>query len=332
MTFEEALAAWLPGQRWFAGKHAPITSLTITADTSLVPGEPGLRHLLLAVEQGAGGSDGGTDTYQVLAGVRRRLPDRLQHAVIGPDGRGNLAYDGLHDPELTKPLLAAMAAGSTIGTLRFASEAGAVIDAASDGLVLTAEQSNTSVLFGEEAILKLFRRPSPGPNPDLEIPRTLARLGSQHVAPPLGWIEGGLGGDTAVLGILAEYLRAAADGWSLAATSVRDLYAMESGSAAEAGGDFAGEAHRLGEATAEVHRDLAAAFGSEEIGREALAGLAGGMLRRLARAVAAVPDLAPHEPALHAAFSEVATLEDPVAVQRIHNDYHLGQAMHTQTG
>jgi maltokinase len=332
MTLEEALAAWLPGQRWFAGKHAPITSLAVTADTTLVEGDPGLRHLILSVGQTPAGAAGHTDRYQVLAGVRQRLPDRLQHAKIGPDGRGNLAYEGLHDPDLTRPLLAAMAAGETIGTLRFASEAGAVIDATGDSLVLTAEQSNTSVLFGEEAILKLFRRPSPGPNPDLEMPRALARLGSRHVAPPLGWIEGKLDGDTAVLAILATYLRTGTDGWSLAATSVRDLYAMESGSAAEAGGDFAGEAHRLGEATAEVHRDLAAAFGTEEIGRDALAGLAAGMLRRLAAAIATVPTLAPFERSLRAAFSEVATIEDPTAVQRIHGDYHLGQAMRTDTG
>jgi maltokinase len=332
MTVEEALAAWLPGQRWFAGKDAPVTSVAIIADTTLVTGDPGLRHLIISVGQRTAGGGVSTDRYQVLAGVRRRLPDRLRHAVIGPDGRGSVAYDGLHDPELTRPLLSAMATGATIGTLRFRREAGAEIDTESDGLVLTAEQSNTSVLFGEEAILKLFRRPSPGPNPDLVMPRALARLGSRHVAPPLGWIEGELDGDTAVLGILATYLRAAADGWSLAATSVRDLYAMESGSAAEAGGDFAGEAHRLGEATAEVHRDLAAAFGSEEAGREALAGLASGMLSRLAAAIATVPALARFEPSLRAAFGEVATLEDPLTLQRIHGDYHLGQAMRTQTG
>jgi maltokinase len=328
MTFEEALAAWLPGQRWFAGKDAPITSLAITADTTLAQGDPSLRHLIVSVTQGTAGPD----SYQVLAGARRQLPDVLQHAAIGQDADGVWFYDGLHDPELTGPLLAAMAAGEAIGPLRFASEPGAVIGTEGDGLVLTGEQSNTSVLFGEDAILKLFRRPAPGPNPDLEIPRALARLGSQHVAPPLGWIEGELDGGTAVLGILSSYLRAAADGWSLAATSVRDLYAMESGRAAEAGGDFAGEAHRLGEATAEVHRDLAAAFGTEEVGTEAMAGMSAAMLGRLDAAIATVPRLAAHERALRAAFGEVAALEDPLLVQRIHGDYHLGQVMRTQTG
>ncbi len=73
---------------------------------------------------------------------------------------------------------------------------------------------------------------------------------------------------TTTLAILSKYLRTATDGWTLAATSVRDLYAQDlyegdSVSAADAGGDFAGEAHRLGAATAEVHRDLAEAFGTD---------------------------------------------------------------------
>src|SRR5262249_60471347 len=81
MTFEEALAGWLPGQRWFAGKGAPIDRLAIVADTVLVEGDPGLRHLIVAVAQA-----GGTDRYQLLAGLRTAIPDRLEHAVIGPAG------------------------------------------------------------------------------------------------------------------------------------------------------------------------------------------------------------------------------------------------------
>ena len=81
MTFEEALTGWLPGQRWFAGKGAPIDRLAIVADTVLVEGDPSLRHLIVAVSQA-----GGTDRYQLLAGLRTAIPDRLEHAVIGPAG------------------------------------------------------------------------------------------------------------------------------------------------------------------------------------------------------------------------------------------------------
>ena len=327
MTFEEALAAWLPAQRWFAGKGTPITGLAITADTTLVTGDPGLRHLVLAVDQGSR-----TDSYQVFAGTRAELPGWLEHVRIGPASEGMTAYDGLHDPELTRTLLAAMAAEASIGPLCFARMPGSQIDTGLDSLVLTAEQSNTSLLFGEETILKVFRRPSPGPNPDLEVPAALARVGSPHVAEPLGWIATTATSEPTILAVLSTYLRAAVDGWSLAATSVRDLYASGTPRAAEAGGDFAGEARRLGEATAEVHRDLALAFGVEELPAAALRELSAQMLARLSDAVRAVPELAPYEAKLTVIFGEVATLDDPLEVQRIHGDYHLGQVMRTHSG
>jgi maltokinase len=332
MTFEEALTGWLPGQRWFAGKGAPIDRLAIVADTLLVEGDPSLRHLIVAVSQ-----PGGTDRYQLLAGLRTAIPDRLEHAVIGPAGDAQpgqawVAYDALHDPPLTRRLLAAMAGQETIGPLSFAAEPDAAIDTGLDSLVLTGEQSNTSMIFGEEAILKVFRRPHPGPNPDLEIPRALHRAGSQHVAPPLGWMQITLDDVPTVLAILSTYLRAATDGWLLAATSVRDLYASDAVSAAEAGGDFAAEAHRLGEATAEVHRALAEAFGTAELPASAHRDLAAQMRGRLDAAVAAVPQLAPHAGLLAEAFTELAGIDEPLPVQRIHGDYHLGQVIRTQAG
>jgi maltokinase len=332
MTFEEALTGWLPGQRWFAGKGAPIDRLAIVADTLLVEGDPSLRHLIVAVSQ-----PGGTDRYQLLAGLRTAIPDRLEHAVIGPaadaqPGQPWVAYDALHDPPLTRRLLAAMAGQETIGPLSFAAEPDAAIDTGLDSLVLTGEQSNTSMIFGEEAILKVFRRPHPGPNPDLEIPRALHRAGSPHVAPPLGWMQITLDDVPTVLAILSTYLRAATDGWLLAATSVRDLYASDAVSAAEAGGDFAAEAHRLGEATAEVHRALAEAFGTAELPASAHRDLAAQMRGRLDAAVAAVPQLAPYAGLLAEAFTELAGIDEPLPVQRIHGDYHLGQVIRTQAG
>ena len=333
MTFEEALTGWLPGQRWFAGKGAPIDHLAIVADTVLVEGDPGLRHLIVAVSQASG-----TDRYQLLAGLRTAIPDRLEHAVIGPagaaapPGQAWTAYDALHDPPLTRRLLQAMTGQETIGPLSFAAEPDAAIDTGLDSLVLTAEQSNTSMIFGEEAILKVLRRPHPGPNPDLEIPRALHRAGSPHVAPPLGWMQTTLDGMPTVLAILSAYLRAATDGWLLAATSVRDFYASDVTSAAEAGGDFAAEAHRLGEATAEVHRALAEAFGTAELPASAHRELAAQMRGRLDAAVAAVPELAPHAGVVAEAFTELASLDEPLTVQRIHGDYHLGQVMRTQAG
>jgi len=338
MTFEDVLATWLVKQRWFAGKGRTVHDLAVVADTEIIPGDPGLRHLMVTVSHGAT-----SDCYQLFIGLRARLPARLRHARIGSFD-GMQVYDGLHDSNLTRSLLDAIVSDRAVGGLRFcripgielpfAGEPGGV--ASLDSLVLTGEQSNTSLVFGESAIFKVFRRVAPGPNPDLEVAAALAELGSTHVAEPYGWIETRIDGATTVLAILSHYLRAAADGWSLAATSVRDLYAA-SGTAAvltpgEAGGDFAGESERLGVATAQVHADLADAFGLSELEPEAIRELAEQMFRRLDLAIAAVPEVSRYADKVGDAFSSMAKLTEPVPAQRVHGDYHLGQVMRTQTG
>jgi maltokinase len=370
MAIEDTLATWLGEQRWFAGKGQELHDLAIVADTQLLAGDPELRHLIVAVSHATS-----VDYYQVLVGLRRRLPGRLKHVRIGAwdggqDG-GKIAYDALHDADLTKPLLAGIAANAEIGSLRMQALPEASFTTGLDSLVLGAEQSNTSLVFGEESILKVFRRLSPGPNPDLEVTTALARLGSTRVAEPLGWIDTRLEGVPTSLAILSRYLRLATEGWTLAATSVRDLYAAvgdatassqateslttespgsplargrpdtvappgdTSGDrvrAADAGGDFAGEARRLGIATAEVHNDLAAAFGKDELGASSVSELTEQMFRKLDLAVAAVPELAKHVGLITDAYTQLAKLPGPFPVQRVHGDYHLGQVLRTETG
>src|SRR3984957_3433387 len=350
MAIEDALAPWLGSQRWFAGKGMGPRDLAIVADTELLAGDPELRHLIVAVSHGTT-----VDYYQILVGLRRKLPARLKHVRIGPVGDGpaggRIAYDALHDADLTKPLLAAIASNANLGTLQMRKVEGAEFETDLDSLVLTSEQSNTSLVFGEESILKVFRRVSPGPNPDLEVTTALHTLGSPQVAEPLGWIETRLEGVPTSLAILSRYLRLATDGWALAATSVRDLYAAVGDAsdrdqndrsaegnpadkvrAADVGGDFAGEARRLGIATAQVHADLAAAFGTDELGTDAVGELTERMYRKLDLAVAAVPELAKHVDMIGDAFSELAKLSGPFPVQRVHGDYHLGQVLRTETG
>ncbi len=286
MAYEDILATWLVKQRWFAGKGRIVHDVAVVADTEIIPGDPGLRHLIVTVSHGAT-----SDDYQIFVGVRARLPARLRHAWIGTHD-GQQFYDGLHDSALTRLLLDSIVADRTVGPLRFCKVPGAEIGFVSggsgasgfeggmDSLVLTGEQSNTSLVFGESAILKVFRRVTPGPNPDLEVSLALARLGSSHIAEPYGWAQTTTDGTDTVLAILSRYLRAASDGWSLAATSVRDLYATEGarpGEAArpgEVGGDFAGEAERLGATTAQIHRDLAQAFGRSWLETDAIRELA----------------------------------------------------------
>ena len=220
MRLEDELATWLLAQRWFAGKGRTLRDLAIVADTEVAAGDPALRHLIVLVSHGAT-----ADHYQIPIGLRSQLPDWLEHARIGTADDGRQVYDALHDPALTRHLIRAIAANQTIESLTFSREPGAEIETELDSIVLTAEQSNTSLVFGEQSILKVFRRVFPGPNPDLEVTSALSRLGSPHVAEPFGSIETIMDGVTTTLAILSRYLRTATDGWTLAATSVRDLYA-----------------------------------------------------------------------------------------------------------
>jgi maltokinase len=299
----------------------------------LAAGDPGLRHLIVTVPSG-----GGTACYQVLAGIRSHVPDSLRHAVMGPAGSGATAYEALHDPVLTKVLLQGLAEQLTVGPVSFVREPGVIIDTSLDSLMLTGEQSNSSLIFGESAILKVLRRLFPGPNPDLEITRALARRGSAHVAEPFGWIETRGDGDLILLGILSRYLPGASDGWSLAATSLRDLYSGDGVRAQgtirpdQAGGDFVGEAFRLGVATAEVHADLAAAFGVTQTAPGALDDLAGQMTGKLDAACGEVPELRRYSGKLRGYYAELAAGREPVPLQRIHGDYHLAQVLRTATG
>ncbi len=235
-------------------------------------------------------------------------------------------------------LLQGMADQVTVGGLRFVREPKAVIDTSLDSLMLTGEQSNTSLIFGQSAILKVLRRLFPGQNPDLEVTRALARRGSRHVAEPFGWIETSADGDSILLAILSRYLPGASDGWSLAAISLRDLYSGDGVQAQgtirpdQAGGDFAGEAFRLGAATAQVHADLAAAFGVSEMPSGAFGDLADQMTRKLDSASAEVPELRPYAGKLRGYYADLAAVRGPMPVQRVHGDYHLGQVLRTATG
>src|SRR5260370_819494 len=77
------------------------------------------------------------------------------------------------------------------------------------------EQSNTSALFGDKLILKLFRRLTPGINPDLEIGRQLTEQHELSIVPKVaGALEYQLeSGEHFTLGILHEYVPNVRDAW-----------------------------------------------------------------------------------------------------------------------
>jgi maltokinase len=322
------LKDWLPRQRWFAAKGRVISRLSVAQSVRLADPEgtdgPWAELLVLAVEF----DDGGREHYQLLVGRRAELPGELEHVSIGHDG-GQVYYDAAWDAQLAGQLLDALAAGTSVDWLRFVPEPGAEIPTGLASRVMGVEQSNTSIVYGDQLVLKLFRRLAPGTNPDLELHRALREVGSGEVAALRGAIEGTLGGEPAAFGLLQDFAPNSADGWSMALISLRDLFAEADLRADEVGGDFAGEAFRLGKTVAVLHRELAQSLGTSTLSG---ASVSAGMLARLEAAVPVVPELAELAPALRVAFEEVAVLTEPVAAQRIHGDLHLGQALRTPRG
>jgi maltokinase len=118
----------------------------------------------------------------------------------------------------------------------------------------------------------------------------------------------------------------------MATTSVRDFMAERDLPPEELGGDFAGEAYRLGEAVATVHTDLVRALGTEPADAAELERTVDAMLERLDRVVTDVPELSDHTPGLREAFRAVGDVATPISMQYVHGDLHLGQVLRTING
>lgn len=309
-----ALREWIINRRWYAGRSRELVSAVPAVVTPL--GDD-LEHVLLDVTY----VDGFAERYQVLIlwadGPVAGFPES---AVIGtgPDGR-RVAYDALYDPEAARRLLSLIDSSATVGDLRFSREPGVTLPVDAPPKVSGAEQSNTSVIFGKDAMLKVFRRVSAGINPDIELNRVLARAGNRHVATLLGSYETsweGAGSDPCALGMVAAFAANSAEGWDMATASARDLFANE------VGGDFADESYRLGEAVASVHATLAETLGvaSEQFPVDTV-------LQRLASAAQAAPALRGFVPQIEQRYRALAGQH--ITVQRVHGDLHLGQVLRT---
>ncbi|MFJ6559645.1 maltokinase [Streptomyces sp. NPDC091412] len=330
-SLDPLLREWLPRQRWFSGKGRPVTGFSLVAATEMLPGDRklGLYHLLVRAHQPLAPVHGTVphpgDCYQLLIGVREALPPRLAPALIGHVHEGPLAgrtvYDALYDPRPAEVILEALRTRARIGGLRF--ERRDEIRPDLVPRVVTAEQSNSSVVYGDTFILKLLRRVLPGVNPDLELPLALAEEGCSRVPPPTAWMTAELDGESYVLGVLQPFVQGASDGWELA---LRELAKGE---------DFGAEARALGRATAEVHTALAHALPTVTLGHMQLEILVNGMTERLESAAQAVPALGPHVPGLRSAFEALADLAaegHTWTAQRIHGDLHLGQCLRSASG
>jgi maltokinase len=324
------VTAWAPTQRWFGGKGRDVA--LSAAPLATVPGPADVTIWTLRADY----ADGDTETYQVPLVSHGEPAESLEHVLLGTvDTEHGMRwiYDALHDKEVTPSWLRGIRDGAQDGPLHFTRYADSPDDIPVDepSLVLTGEQSNTSMVFGDVAIMKVFRKLQPGLNPDIEVQIALSKLGAKHVPRLLGAVEGDVEGTASSLAMVQEFMTTATDGWELAKASVRDLMAEADLHAEEAGGDFAGEAQRLGEAVAEVHADLALAFGTREASADELHERAQGMQARLTRAIKVVPALGDVADALTATYDAIGQLAESVSMQRLHGDLHLGQSLRTVT-
>jgi maltose alpha-D-glucosyltransferase/alpha-amylase len=223
---ESVLGACLPARRWFGGKAKRLKATRIT-DTVPVPAEEPLGHLLLARTEYA---EGEPEMYLVsLAEASGDAAERLlresSSAVIArvaapPGAPAMVLYDAVVDRNFCLALLEIIArrrrlkgeAGEMVATRTRAF--GRPDDVLPEPRVLGAEQRNTSVLYGDRFVLKLFRRLDRGVNPDMEIGRFL----TERAFPNIPAVTGALEylphkGETYTLGILQAFVPNHGDGW-----------------------------------------------------------------------------------------------------------------------
>ena len=206
-ALDNALPAFLRTRRWFGGKGLDIRAATI-ADTIAFPNDGAAAVVaLIQVDYALGGMETYALPVTFASGHRAaHIREATPYAVVAElhvHGRNGIVagilYDAVEDHAWCASLLDAIArrrqlrgtAGELTATptRAFRSLHGPP-DTPLPPTVLRAEQSNTSIVYGERLILKLFRRLAEGVNPDLEVSRALTEHHTfVHTAPVAGALE-----------------------------------------------------------------------------------------------------------------------------------------------
>jgi len=304
------LAGWLPQQRWFGGKGAAIASVRDVDRAQISPG------LVLATVE--------------VSYREGRPPERYALALKPWTGAPGIV-EGLDD-DAARALLGivrekrriATAAGALQG-LRFDAKGSELDDLGKVPKVrrLSAEQSNTSIVFDDKVIVKLIRRLETGVNPELEMGAFLARRGFTATPPLLGGIavEGAVNATAAVAN---RFVRVESDGWTYLLTAFRQ------------GSLPLEEIRDLGAQVGAMHAALASdpgdpAFAPESIIREDLVRWSETLLRELDETVrvarGAVPEIEARRPQLERRIRAFAAAEPGGVRIRQHGDLHLGQVL-----
>ena len=312
---EQAVIDFVTRQRWYGAKSRAVAHSEVLDSVELRTTEP--RFTLELVELRY--ETGAHDIYQLL--------------VTGGDE--DEQFDGLaEDAGIAREILSAMRAGVTlqgaegVAEFRPAEDFSAIGRELGAARLVSSEQSNSSIVFDEALILKVFRRVEPGINPELEMLRFLSEQGFRNIPALGGWYAYSGGPLTATLGLLQEYVAGAVGGWELAL-----------GEIASAPETFLDRLGRLGEVTANMHTALGAdpsdlAFAPEEPSVESLGLLTATVDEEIARVFLSLPEdderLAPILGRGEEVREQLRLLTHAGSsgrVIRTHGDYHLGQAL-----
>jgi len=231
-TLEAILPRYLRSKRWFGGKARAIQYAQITESIQVqaANGRPEAHLLLVRVVYLEGEPDTYLLTLAVAGGqeaqrINREMPNSVIATVRTGEGNGHaVLYDAMQDKKFATSLL------ESIGRRkRFKGSSGEIAASPTevfrrlrgdpelelDPVPINVEQSNSSVAYGDRLILKLFRRPEQGINPDLEIGRTLTRRADPVQVPPVaGYLEYRSDRrEPMTLGILQGYVQNEGDAW-----------------------------------------------------------------------------------------------------------------------
>jgi maltokinase len=324
---ERTLIEFVQARRWFGAKTMEVTHATLIDGAVLRTEPPPLLATALTEIRFQPGTH---DMYQLLFGFRPGGDEWGEQVIAELDGW--VAYDALTDPQLSRELVHLMRSGANVqateGTLEFRSVG---MDAfgpdLSEPRLLTGEQSNTSVVFGEELILKVYRRLEAGINPELEVLRFLTERGFPNIAALAGWYAYSGRPLDATLGLLQAFVPGAEDGWELALELLRSD--PES---------FLGRLRRLGEVTGSLHSVLGSSpsdpdFAPEDPSQEALALLVATVDEEIEEMFLDLPDdetvasIAGRGEEVRERLRLISHVGPVGKVIRTHGDYHLGQAL-----
>ncbi|MGN6871187.1 MAG: maltokinase N-terminal cap-like domain-containing protein [Solirubrobacteraceae bacterium] len=328
---EEDLRDWVKQQRWYASKARTVAGIEIVESVTLRE-DPLLVLTLVETRFGTGTHE----LYQLPLAIRPPSEVPRGDSIAHTDHWA--VYDALAEPEHALELTRRIAAGDEIETDdgRFSfhpfADAESLADATNVRL-MGVEQSNSSVVFDEKFVLKVFRKLEPGVNPELEMLRFLTYRGFPNIAALHGWYEYEGQAFQATLGVAQAFLPDAIGGWELALdeiTAAPDAFLERLGS--------------LGTVTAELHNTLASdagdpAFSPEEPSQEALSLLTATVDEDIERIFLRLPDDDPKLAPIagrgqddRERLPSRAQIGVTGRVIRTHGDYHLGQTLLTPRG